>query len=95
MCPSDESPENRISRLEQSRSFWKRLALGQLLVLAVVIVAGAATSGVMAVRARQAEMIAREDARRAQEAEVQARQKAEEAAQALKAEHRARHKDRK
>jgi flagellar biosynthesis/type III secretory pathway M-ring protein FliF/YscJ len=95
MSPSDESPENRISQLEQSRSFWKWLALGQLLLLVVVIVAGLATSTMMAVRARQAEMIAREEARRAQEAEVQARHQAEDAAQALKAENRARHKDRK
>jgi hypothetical protein len=92
---SDESLEKRISQSEQARSSWKWLALGQLLLLAVVIVAGVATSTMMVVRARQAEMIAREEARRAQEAEVQDRQQAEEAARAAEAEHRARQKDRK
>jgi len=51
---SDESLENRISQLEQARSFWKWLALG-LLLPAVVIVAGATTSGLLVVRARQAQ----------------------------------------
>ena len=55
MSQSDESLENRISQLEQARSFWKWLALGLLLLLAVVIVAGVTSSGMMVVRARQAE----------------------------------------
>jgi hypothetical protein len=66
MSRSDESLENRIFQLEEARSFWKWLALGQLLLLVVVIVAGVTTSGMIVVRARQAEMIAREEARRAQ-----------------------------
>jgi flagellar biosynthesis/type III secretory pathway M-ring protein FliF/YscJ len=95
MSLSDESLEERISRLEQSRNFWKWLALGQLLLLALVIVAGLTTSSVMALRARRAEMIAREEAHRAQEAAAKARQQAEEAARASEAERRAREKDRK
>jgi hypothetical protein len=86
MSLSDKSLEERISQLEQSRRIWKWLALGQLLLLALVIVAGVTTSSVMAARARQAEMIAREEARRAQEAAAEARQQAEEAAQAAEAE---------
>ena len=49
----------------------------------------------MAVRAREAEMIAREEALRAREAEAESRQQAVEAARAAEAEHRAREKDRK
>jgi hypothetical protein len=90
-----ESLEERIDQLEQSRNFWKRLALGQLLLLALVIVAGITTSSMMAVRAQQATMTALEEARRAQEAEAEARQQAEKAARAAEAEHKAHEKDRK
>jgi hypothetical protein len=93
MSLSNESLEERVGHLEQSRNFWRRLALGQLLLLAVVIVAGVAISGLLAVRAHQAQMIAQEEAHRAREA--QARQQAEEAARAAEAEQRAREKDRK
>lgn len=95
MSLSDESLEERISRLKQSRNFWKWLALGQLLVLALVILAGGTTLSVKAVRARQAEMMAREEAHRAREAEEQARKQAEKAAQAAEAELKAREQDRK
>lgn len=70
---SDES----LEQLEQSRNFWKRLALGQLLLLALAIAAGVAVSGLMAVRARQAELAAREQALRALEAAHQAEEAAE------------------
>jgi hypothetical protein len=63
--------------------------------LYLVIVGGVAISGLMAVRARQAEMIAVEEARRARDAAEHARQQAEEAARAAEAERRAREKDRK
>jgi hypothetical protein len=53
MSRSDASLENRISQVEQASSFWKRLAQGLLLLLAVVIVAGVTTSGVLVVRARR------------------------------------------
>jgi hypothetical protein len=95
MSQSNRSLEERIGQLERSRHFWKRLALGQQLLVAVVIVAGITISSLMAVRARQAEMIAREEARRAQEAADEARKQAEEAAQAAEAERRAREKDKK
>ena len=95
MSLSNESLAEQIGELEQSRKFWKRLALGQLLLLTLVIVVGVTTSSLMAVRARQAEMIAREEARRAQEAAVEALRQAEEAARAAEAEHRAREQDKK
>jgi hypothetical protein len=95
MSLSDESLEERINRLERSRNLWKWLALGQLLLLALVIVTGVTTSSVMALRAQRAEMIAREESHRAQEAAAEARQQAEEAARAAEAERRAREKDRK
>lgn len=95
MSLSNQSLQERIGHLEKSRNFWKWLALGQLLLLALVIVAGVATSGLMATRAQRAEMIAREEAHRAQEAAEQALRQAEEAARAAEAERRAREKDRK
>jgi hypothetical protein len=87
--------EERVNQLRQSRNFWKWLALGQLLLLAMVIVAGAATWGLMAVRARQAEMIAREEALRARDAADQALQQAEEAVREAEAERKAREEDKK
>jgi hypothetical protein len=90
-----ESLEEKIGRLEQSRKFWKSLALGQLLLLALVIAAGMTTSSLMAARARQAAMIALEEARRAQEAAHDALQQASEADQAAEAERKAREHDRK
>jgi hypothetical protein len=95
MSLSDESLEERFGQLEQSRNFWKRLALVQLLLLALVIVAGVTTSGLMAVRARQAEMMALEEANRARESADEARHQAEEAALAAETERRAREKGRK
>ena len=96
MSLSENSQEERISQLKRSRNFWKRLALGQLLLLALVIVAGVTTLSLKADRARRAEMIALEEARRIQEAEAAARHQAEEAVRAAEeAEHRARQKDRK
>lgn len=79
MSLSNESLEEQIGQLKRSRNFRKRLALGQLLLLAIVIVGGVTTSGLRAARARQADMIAREEAHRAQEAAVQAIRRAEEA----------------
>jgi hypothetical protein len=95
MSQSHESLEERIGQLELSKNFWKWLALGQLLLLGLVIVAGVTTSSLMAVRARQAEMMARDEARRAQEAADEALQQVEKAARAAESEHKAREKDRK
>jgi hypothetical protein len=94
MSLSENSQEERISQLKRSRNFWKRLALGQLLLLALVIVAGVTTLSLKADRARRAEMIALEDVRRAKEAAQEALDKVE-AARAAEAKHRAGEKDRK
>lgn len=66
-----------------------------MLLLAMMIVAGVAISGLMVNRARQAEMIAVEETHRARGAAEHTHQQAEEAARAAEAEHRARERDRK
>jgi hypothetical protein len=96
MSLSENSLEERIGQLKQSRNFWKRLALGQLLLLAIVILAGVTTLSLKADRARRAEMIAREEAQRAREAAQDALQQFEKAArEEAEAEHTAREKDKK
>jgi uncharacterized protein YpmS len=92
---SNQFPEERIDQLKKSRKFWKWLALFQMLLLAMLIAAGVTILGLMAVRARQAETAAREEAFRAREAADQVLRQAEEAARQVETERRAREKDRK
>jgi hypothetical protein len=95
MSQQNESLDERLNKLQRSRNFWKKLALGQLLILAMVIVAGVGTLSLMAIRARQAEMVAREEALRAREAADQVLRQGEEATRQAEAERRAREKDKK
>jgi ABC-type Fe3+ transport system permease subunit len=71
-----DSAQQRIDQLERDKRWWKRLAIGFMIVVALVLIGGAITSAAvgaaMSARAREAEreaMNAKERARQARQLE--------------------------
>jgi len=69
--------QQRIDRLERDKRWWKRLAIGLLLTLALSITSGLVISVTFATKARRAAEVAYREAERAQQDARQQRQRAE------------------